>query len=142
MPTKARSGPFSRRNPGIIPDGIEARIKIFTKRICYAIFNSGVRVMASILKLKRHSWSKEAEFELKYLASLSIKDRFKMMMKKSKEMVRLLEQGGHRRPFEVIKAHLINTPDSLILLGGWRSTKQRRPGRLLRPLKWHSNDDL
>lgn len=59
--------------------------------------------MAPILKLNKHNAKKEIEFELKYLKSLSIKERFKMMFKKSQEMLRLLEQSEHRRPFEIIK---------------------------------------
>ncbi len=59
--------------------------------------------MGRILKLQRHNTKKEIEFELKFLKSLSIKERFAMMFKKTKEMVNLLEKSGYRRPFEVIK---------------------------------------
>ena len=43
------------------------------------------------------------KFELRYLKSLSVRKRFEMMLKKSKEMLELLEKSGHRRPFEIIK---------------------------------------
>lgn len=56
-----------------------------------------------VLKLTKHNPKKEIEFELKYLKSLSIKERFEMMFKKTKEMVSLLEKSGYRKPFEVIK---------------------------------------
>jgi hypothetical protein len=56
-----------------------------------------------ILKINRHNQKKEIEFELRYLKSLSIKERFEMMFKKTKEIVSLLEKNGHRRPFEIIK---------------------------------------
>jgi len=56
-----------------------------------------------VLKLKRHDAAKEIEFELRFLASLSVKERFAMMLQKSKEMIDLLEKNGHRRPFEIIK---------------------------------------
>jgi hypothetical protein len=56
-----------------------------------------------ILKLSRPNAKKEMEFELRYLRSLSVKKRFEMMLKKSREMIDLLEKNGHRRPFEVIK---------------------------------------
>ncbi len=56
-----------------------------------------------ILKLRKHNEKKEIEFELKYLKSLSVKQRFEMMLKKSKEMINLLEKSGHRKPFEIIK---------------------------------------
>ena len=56
-----------------------------------------------ILKLSQDNPEKELEFEIKYLSSLSIKKRFEMMLRKSKEMVKLLEKSGHRRAFEIIK---------------------------------------
>lgn len=56
-----------------------------------------------ILKLSRDNHRKELEFEIKYLSSLSVKKRFEMMLKKSREMVKLLEKSGHRRAFEIIK---------------------------------------
>jgi hypothetical protein len=56
-----------------------------------------------ILKLKRHNQRKEIEFELKFLKSLSLKERFNLMLKKSREMLDLLVKSGHRRPSEVIK---------------------------------------
>lgn len=59
--------------------------------------------MPGVLKLTRHNAKKEIEFELKFLKSLSVRERFKMMFKKTKEMVSLLEKSGHRRPFEIIK---------------------------------------
>ena len=59
--------------------------------------------MGTILKLKRHDTKKEIDFELKYLRSLSIKKRFEMMSKKTKETVALLERHEHRKPFEIIK---------------------------------------
>jgi len=59
--------------------------------------------MKSILKLNKHNPKKEIEFELKYLNSLSSKERFIMMFKKTKEILNLLERSGHRKPFEIIK---------------------------------------
>ena len=59
--------------------------------------------MAPVLKLKRHNSKKEIEFELKYLRSLSVKERFRMMFRKTKEMLSLLESRGHGRPFKIIK---------------------------------------
>ena len=59
--------------------------------------------MRGILKLGRHNTNKEIDFELKYLRSLSIKKRFEMMFKKTKEIVELLERHGHRKPFEILK---------------------------------------
>jgi hypothetical protein len=59
--------------------------------------------MGHILKLNNHNTEKEIEFELRYLKSLSVKERFEMMFKKTEEIVKLLEKSGHRKPFEVIK---------------------------------------
>ena len=56
-----------------------------------------------VLKLNNHNTEKEIEFELKYLKSLSVKQRFDMMFKKTKEILNLLGKNAHRRPFEVIK---------------------------------------
>lgn len=51
--------------------------------------------MYPILKLKKHNEEKEIEFELKYLLSLTTRQRFEMMFKKSEEMKRLLEKSGY-----------------------------------------------
>ena len=59
--------------------------------------------MAQVLKLRKHNEEKEIEFELRYLKSLSVNERFKLMLKKTKEIVTLLNKSGHRRPFKVIK---------------------------------------
>lgn len=59
--------------------------------------------MTRILKLNRHNTKKEIEFEIRFLRSLSVKERFEMMFKKTEEMVSLLEKSGHRSPFKVIK---------------------------------------
>ncbi len=59
--------------------------------------------MCPILKLKKHNEEKELEFELKYLLSLTTRQRFEMMFKKSEEMRRLLGKSGHRKTFEIIK---------------------------------------
>lgn len=59
--------------------------------------------MSPVLKLYKHDEAKEIMFELKYLLSLTTRQRFEMMFKKSKEMISLLEKNGHRKPFEIIK---------------------------------------
>lgn len=56
-----------------------------------------------ILKLSQHNEEKEIEFELEFLRSLSVRQRFEMMLKKTKEMINLLEKNGYRRSFEIIK---------------------------------------
>ena len=62
-----------------------------------------VLLMKTILKLNRPNSEKEISFEVKYLSSLSIRERFEMMFKKNREIINLLEKSGHRRPFEIIK---------------------------------------
>jgi len=59
--------------------------------------------MCAVLKLKKHDEKKEIEFELKYLLSLTTRQRFEMMLKKSEEMKKLLEKSGHRKTSEIIK---------------------------------------
>ncbi len=56
-----------------------------------------------VLKLNKHNSRKEIEFELNYLKSLSIEERFELMRKKTKEIIDILEKNGHRRPSEIIK---------------------------------------
>jgi hypothetical protein len=59
--------------------------------------------MSSILKLHRHNEKAEITFELKFQMSLTTRQRFEMMFKKTEEMRKLLEQSGHRKAFEIIK---------------------------------------
>jgi aspartate 1-decarboxylase len=57
-----------------------------------------------ILKLEKHDEDKEIEFELDYLTSLTIRQRFEMMNTKTKEMCRLLKKtNGNRAVTEIIK---------------------------------------
>ena len=57
----------------------------------------------SILKLSEDNESKEFEFELEYLRSLSFEERMTVMRKKSKEMLKQLVELGYRKPFEIVK---------------------------------------
>jgi len=56
-----------------------------------------------ILKLDQDDETREIEFELRYLTSLSTKERFLLMQKKSQEMAELLRNRGHRKSPEIIK---------------------------------------
>jgi hypothetical protein len=57
----------------------------------------------SILALSEHDESKELEFELEYLRSLTFEERLEMMIEKSKEMLKQMVELGYRKPFEIIK---------------------------------------
>lgn len=58
----------------------------------------------AILKLERHDEDKEIEFELDYLTSLTIRQRFEMMFAKTAELRRLLGRTKlNKNVTEVIK---------------------------------------
>lgn len=56
-----------------------------------------------ILVLKHSNEKREIEFELGYLTSLSVKQRFKLMRQKSQELLTNLEKNGHPRTPQIIK---------------------------------------
>ena len=56
-----------------------------------------------ILKLDHDDESSEIEFELRYLKSLTIKERFLLMMRKSEEMKKLTGNRGHGKSPEILK---------------------------------------
>lgn len=58
---------------------------------------------AKILKLANHDQEQEIRFELEYLQSLTIQERFRMMREKNKLIHKLLESNGHRRTAGVFK---------------------------------------
>ena len=57
----------------------------------------------AVLKLERDDERREIEFELDYLASLTTRQRFQMMLQKSREMALLLKRNGRRRSTQVVK---------------------------------------
>ncbi|MCX5637765.1 MAG: hypothetical protein NTX52_08760 [Planctomycetota bacterium] len=57
----------------------------------------------AILKLDKHNEEKEIKFELDYLASLTTRQRFELMFRKTREMQRLLKRNKRRKTTEVIK---------------------------------------
>jgi len=59
--------------------------------------------MMAVLKLEKDDDHQEIKFELDYLVSLTTRQRFQMMARKSREMLLLLKQNGHRKPTQVIK---------------------------------------
>jgi hypothetical protein len=65
--------------------------------------NTKSRAETMILKLDDHDEEKEMDFELSWLLSLTVRERFDMMFGKSKELKDLLERSGHREPHRIIK---------------------------------------
>jgi len=71
-----------------------------------------------ILKLKSHDESREIDFELASLQALTVAQRFRLMRKKTQEILRLLKQSGHRRPPGVFERSGLqhDSPEDLIAL--------------------------
>lgn len=57
----------------------------------------------AVLKLEKTNESQEIEFELDYLTSLTTRQRFQMMLQKSREMALLLKRNGSRKSTQVVK---------------------------------------
>ena len=57
----------------------------------------------AVLKLEKDDERQEIKFELDYLASLTTRQRFQMMLQKSREMSLLLNRNGYRKSTQVIK---------------------------------------
>ncbi len=49
--------------------------------------------MSPVLKLDRHNEKRELTFELRFQTSLTTRQRFEMMFKKTEEMRKLLEKS-------------------------------------------------
>jgi hypothetical protein len=64
---------------------------------------SGKVEAMAILKTRTHNERAEIEFELNYLASLTTRQRFEMMLQKSREMASLRKRHGSRRTTQIIK---------------------------------------
>ncbi len=56
-----------------------------------------------ILKLKKDSPEVELNFELDFLRSLTLEERFKMLFERMKVLNRMLEENGFRKTPEIIK---------------------------------------
>lgn len=59
--------------------------------------------MGRILKLDNHDEDSEIAFEIDYLLSLSIKQRFEMMFQKTNEIRSLMKNHGYRKNIQIIK---------------------------------------
>ena len=58
---------------------------------------------AKVLKLIDHDEKEEIRFELSFLESLTIQERFQMMEEKNQLIIKLLESNGHRKTAGVFK---------------------------------------
>ena len=56
-----------------------------------------------VLKLEKDDENREIEFELCYLKSLNIRERFLIMQKKSDEIKKMLRKRGYRKLTEIVK---------------------------------------
>ncbi len=61
--------------------------------------------MGSILKTApgKSDQDRELDFELEYLASLTVQERFELMFRRSREIQEMLLRYGHRKPVEIVK---------------------------------------
>ena len=57
----------------------------------------------AVLKLEKDDENREIDFELSYLKSLTIKERFLLMQKKSDEMKKMMAKHGYRKSTEIVK---------------------------------------
>ena len=58
--------------------------------------------MSPILQLANDDPNKEREFELRFLMTLTIQQRFKMMLEKSQEMRKLLKNNARGKTAKII----------------------------------------
>jgi hypothetical protein len=56
-----------------------------------------------ILKLETDDPAAELKYELDFMASLTIQQRYDMMLQRSNEIKEMLIKNGHRKPSEIIK---------------------------------------
>jgi len=56
-----------------------------------------------ILLLREDSEDKELEFELEFQRSLSVEERYRMLIERMELINEILIQYGHRKPFEIVK---------------------------------------
>lgn len=59
--------------------------------------------MSPILKLDHDDPERELAFELDYQLSLTTRQRFEMMIRRSNEIKRMLIRGGFVKPIEIVK---------------------------------------
>ena len=86
-------------------------IVLKTRSDLYGFFGDAFSLMKSILlgdlmpvlKLENDDEKREIEFELCYLKSLTTRERFLLMQKKTEEMKKMLRKRGYRKSSEIVK---------------------------------------
>ncbi len=87
----------------ILLDTISRRVRLHCPVFCGILTIEVVTKKMPILKLDKSDERKEIDFELDFLTSLSRKERFEMMLRKTREIRDLLENSGHREAPRIIK---------------------------------------
>jgi hypothetical protein len=59
--------------------------------------------MSPIYKIGPDDEIDELELELEFQRSLTVEQRYKMMMDASRTILKMLIDNGHKKPFEIIK---------------------------------------
>ena len=59
--------------------------------------------MSPVLKVDKDDEEKERSFELDYLLSLTVAERFRMMFERSALIKKMLREHGHRKTAAIIK---------------------------------------
>lgn len=59
--------------------------------------------MPPIYKIGPNEEVDELELELEFQRSLTVEQRYKMMIEASRTILRMLIDNGHKKPFEIIK---------------------------------------
>ena len=59
--------------------------------------------MPPIYKIGPEDEVDELELELEFQRSLTVEQRYKMMINASRTILRMLIDNGHKKPFEIIK---------------------------------------
>lgn len=62
-----------------------------------------ILTMTHVLKLDKSDEKRELDFEIAFQLSLTTRQRFDMMFKRSEEIAKILIENGHRKPFKIIK---------------------------------------
>ena len=67
------------------------------------VIKAGIEPMPPIYKIGPDDEVDELELELEFQLSLTVEQRYKMMMDASRTILRILIDNGHKKPFEIIK---------------------------------------